>query len=136
MVKQYGDLYLDTRRALLAKEDPQTASFMARNLLCHVSGLPQEVILGQRDNYASESVVRGVEAGLKRLLEGEPLAYVLGEWEFYGLNLTVTPDVLIPRDDRRIIPLVRHNFYCIRHICSKCGAMLPGRKSLCPISSR
>ena len=30
---------------------------------------------------------------------GEPLAYVLGEWEFYGLPLRVTPDVLIPRDD-------------------------------------
>jgi release factor glutamine methyltransferase len=31
--------------------------------------------------------------------KGEPLAYILGEWEFYGLKLHVTPDVLIPRDD-------------------------------------
>ena len=99
MVKQYGDLYLDTRRELLVNEDAQMAGFMARNLLCHVSGLSQETILSQRDKYAPESVVRGVEAGLKRLLEGEPLAYVLGEWEFYGLKLAVTPDVLIPRDD-------------------------------------
>jgi len=99
VVKKYGDLYLDTRRELLANEDPQMAGFMARNLLCKVSGLTQETILSQRDKYAPENVVRGVEAGLKRLLEGEPLAYVLGEWEFYGLNLTVTPDVLIPRDD-------------------------------------
>ncbi len=99
MVKQYGDLYLDTRRALLAKEDAQTAGFMARNLLCHVSGLSQEEILAQRDKYAPDTVVRAVEDGLSRLLEGEPLAYVLGEWEFYGLQLTVTPDVLIPRDD-------------------------------------
>ena len=36
---------------------------------------------------------------VRRLLDGEPLAYVLGEWEFYGLPLRVTPDVLIPRDD-------------------------------------
>ena len=72
---------------------------MARQLLCHVSGKSQEYILANRDLYASEQTLRGVEAGLKRLLEGEPLAYVLGEWEFYGLTLQVTPDVLIPRDD-------------------------------------
>jgi len=34
-----------------------------------------------------------------RFIAGKPLAYILGEWEFYGLKLTVTPDVLIPRDD-------------------------------------
>ncbi len=99
MVKQYGDLYLDTRRALLANEEPQLAGMMARQLLCHVSGKSQEFILSNRDLYAPEETVRGVEAGLKRLLAGEPLAYVLGEWDFYGLTLQVTPDVLIPRDD-------------------------------------
>lgn len=34
-----------------------------------------------------------------RRLGGEPLAYVLGEWDFYGITLRVTPDVLIPRSD-------------------------------------
>lgn len=99
MVKQYGELYLDTRRALLATEDAQQAGFMARSLLCHVSGKSQEAVLADRELYASEKVVEAVEAGLRRLLDGEPLAYVLGEWEFYGLPLYVTPDVLIPRDD-------------------------------------
>ena len=99
MVKPYGDLYLDTRRALLATEDAQTAGMMARQLLCHVSGKSQEFILAHRELYAPEETVAAVEAGRKRLLAGEPLAYVLGEWEFYGLNLRVTPDVLIPRDD-------------------------------------
>lgn len=99
MVKKYGDLYLDTRRALLDTEDAEIAGMMARQLLCHASGQSQEFILAQREQYAPEEVVRGVNSGLKRLLRGEPLAYVLGEWEFYGLNLQVNPDVLIPRDD-------------------------------------
>ena len=99
MVKQYGALYLDTRRALLQNEDAQTAGMMARHLICQVSGKNQEFILSQRDKYAPAEVVSAVEAALERLLEGEPLAYVLGEWEFYGLNLVVSPDVLIPRDD-------------------------------------
>ena len=99
MVKKYGDLYLDTRRALLETEDAQSAGMIARQLVCHVTGQTQEYILANRDLYASEEAVIAIEKALKRLLEGEPLAYILGEWEFYGLPLKVTPDVLIPRDD-------------------------------------
>ena len=99
MVKKYGDLYLDTRRALLEVEEVSIAAMMAKELVCHFSGKNQEFILAHRDQYASEAVVQEVEQGLRRLLRGEPLAYVLGQWDFYGLKLEVTPDVLIPRDD-------------------------------------
>ena len=99
MVKKYGELYHGTRRALLATESAQDAGVLARMLLCHVSGKSQAEFLADRDMYASEKIVEGVEAGLKRLLDGEPIAYILGQWGFYGLPLKVTPDVLIPRDD-------------------------------------
>lgn len=99
MVKQYGELYLDARRALLATEDPMDAGHMARILLSHVSGKTQEAVLADRDLYASGEVVEKMQQAVKRLLAGEPLPYVLGEWEFYGLPLIVSPDVLIPRDD-------------------------------------
>ena len=99
MVKQYGQLYLDARHALLETEDAQTAGMMARHLLCHFSGKSQEAILADRDLYASEQVCLDMSRAVRRLLDGEPLAYVLGEGEFYGLPLRVTPDVLIPRDD-------------------------------------
>ena len=99
MVKRYGQLYLEARQALLGNEDTQTAGLMARNLLCKASGKSQEQILTDRDLYASEEVCAEMERNVQRLLRGEPLPYVLGEWEFYGLPLYVTPDVLIPRDD-------------------------------------
>ena len=99
MVKTVSDLYLDARRALMTQEDPQTASLMARNLLCHITGMTQEQILAQRDLYINEKSCREMDAAVQRLMNGEPLPYVLGEWEFYGLKLLVTPDVLIPRDD-------------------------------------
>lgn len=99
MVKQYGEIYLDTRRALLETENARDAGVLARMLLCHVSGKSQAEFLADRDLYASEKIVEGVEAGLKRLLEGEPIAYILGQWEFYGLPMHVSPKVLIPRDD-------------------------------------
>ncbi len=99
MVKQYGQLYQDTRRALLATEEVQDAGVLARMLICHYSGKSQADFLADRDLYASEKIVSDVEAGLQRLLTGEPIAYILGQWEFYGLPLHVNSHVLIPRDD-------------------------------------
>ena len=46
MVKKYGDLYLECRRALMQTEDPQTAGLMARNLLAYYSGKTQEDLNG------------------------------------------------------------------------------------------
>ena len=99
MVKQYGQLYVDTRRALLETESAQDAGVLARMLICQASGKNQAEFLADRDLYAPEHVVKEVEANLQRLLQQEPIAYILGQWEFYGLPLHVTPDVLIPRDD-------------------------------------
>ena len=99
MVKTYGELYQDTRRALLETENAQDAGVLARMLICHVSGKDHARFLAERDLYAGETIVEGVEKGLKRLLAGEPIAYILGQWEFYGLPMLVSPKVLIPRDD-------------------------------------
>ena len=83
----------------MAQEDMQTASLLARNLLCHVTGKTQEQILADQGMYVPEATCEEMERLIARVLNGEPLAYVLGEWEFYGLKLTVNPNVLIPRDD-------------------------------------
>ena len=99
MVMQYRQLYMDTRRALLEAEEAQDAGVLARMLICQASGKSQAEFLADQDLYASEKVVEEVQTNLKRLLRDEPIAYILGQWEFYGLPLRVTPDVLIPRDD-------------------------------------
>ena len=99
MVKTYSQLYLDARRTLMTTEDAQSAGYIARQLLCHISGKSQEFILANRDVYASEEISAALDFAVARVMKGEPLAYILGQWEFYGLKLYVTPDVLIPRDD-------------------------------------
>ena len=99
MVKTYGELYLDARSRLLTCEEPQMAGMMARQLISALSGKSTERFLADYNLYAGEDLCNKMEAGVARLLAGEPLAYVIGEWEFYGLPLYVTPDVLIPRDD-------------------------------------
>ena len=99
MVKTLSQLYLDARKALLKTEDAQTAGILARNLLSFATGKTQEQILADREMYASEGACRTMEDATERVLRGEPLAYILGEWEFYGLKLFVDRNVLIPRDD-------------------------------------
>ncbi len=99
MVKKLSDLYLDTRRALLDTEDPQNASLIARNIVCKFTDKTQEQILADRDKYVSEEICQAVEGAISRILGGEPLAYVLEEWDFYGMRLYINRNVLIPRDD-------------------------------------
>ena len=65
MVKQYSQLYLEARRALLATEDQQSASLLARNLLCHVSGKTQEQVIADRDLYANEEVCQAMEQAVE-----------------------------------------------------------------------
>ena len=83
----------------MATEDMQFAGMLARQLLCHASGKTQEEILANREIYASEELCLQMQELTARVIEGEPLAYILGEWEFYGLPLYVNKNVLIPRDD-------------------------------------
>ena len=99
MVKTISQLYLDARRVLITQEDEQTASLMARNLVCHITGKTPEQVLAQRDLYVTEQTCQAMDAAVQRLMNEEPLPYILGKWEFYGLDLIVTKDVLIPRDD-------------------------------------
>ena len=51
----------------------------------------------------SETDAKALDTLIERRLRGEPLQYVLGEWEFYGLPITVDPSVLIPRPETEIL---------------------------------
>lgn len=94
-----SELYLDTRKTLSLTEDVQTAGRVARDLLCSITGKSKEQLLADMDAPASEEVSGKMMMAVNRVLAGEPLAYVLGQWDFYGMTLEVNPNVLIPRDD-------------------------------------
>ena len=83
----------------MTQEEPQDASLLARNLLCHITGKSQEEVIAHRELYAGDAMCKAMEEAVARILSGEPLAYVLGQWDFYGMTLHVDKNVLIPRDD-------------------------------------
>lgn len=98
MVKKYGELLRETKRTLREAGWPDAES-AARELLAYASGKSQAALLADRELYASEEAGSRLAEYTERMKNGEPPAYILGRWSFYGLELAVTPDVLIPRDD-------------------------------------
>jgi len=94
-----SELFQQMRHTLLTKEDADSATFIARQLLCRAAGKTKEQILADRQMYVSDEICNAANQLIQRVLNDEPLAYVLGEWEFYGMTLTVNSSVLIPRDD-------------------------------------
>lgn len=83
----------------MTQEDEHTASLYARNLVCHVTGKSPEAFIADGQSYVGDQVCEQMDQAVARVLAGEPLAYVLGEWDFYGMTLFVDKNVLIPRDD-------------------------------------
>ncbi len=53
--------------------------------------------------YASQAVQEQVAWLLHRRLQGEPVAYLTGRWEFYGIDLEINSMVLVPRVDTEIL---------------------------------
>jgi release factor glutamine methyltransferase len=83
-----------------------TASLDAQVLLAHILGKTRAWVLAHPDAKLDEEQVIQFEQASARLGTGEPLPYILGSWEFFGLEFTVTPDVLIPRPETEL--LVEH----------------------------
>ncbi len=99
MAMTYSDLLRQARRVLLPTEGEQRAGEVSRELVQFATGKTFAELVADGFKYPDQAVVQHVGDLLRRTIAGEPLAYLLGEWEFYGLKLLVTKDVLIPRDD-------------------------------------
>lgn len=65
----------------------------------HVLRCNRSKLLLELDEFASEGLVKEIESYVRRLISYEPLQYVIGEVEFYGCPIKVTPAVLIPRPE-------------------------------------
>jgi release factor glutamine methyltransferase len=79
--------------------DPVEARLESQLLLQHVLDTSRAWVLSHEHDALQPNIHAAFEASLNRRLNGEPIAYILGKREFYGLEFTVTPDTLIPRPD-------------------------------------
>lgn len=75
----------------------------AQLLLARALGRPRSWLAAHEDAVLDAAQWGGLRSALARRARGEPLAYVIGQQDFHGLTLDVTPDVLVPRPDTEVL---------------------------------
>jgi release factor glutamine methyltransferase len=83
--------------------DFATARIEVQMLLQQALGVSRAYLIAHADDTIDGEKLAAYQALLQRRLAGEPLAYILGEREFFGLNFMVTPATLIPRPDTELL---------------------------------
>ena len=102
MPKTYNALYIDIRKRL-RDAGVEAHSLEARLILSHAADKTTAALMRDMSLYTSDAVADKCEEYLARRLAGEPVAYITGSWEFYGLPMKVSRDVLIPRSDTEVL---------------------------------
>ena len=101
------ELYASVKDAL-ERGGIENAEFEAEQLL-RGAGIDKITLISEPNKDASD-ISSEIREKVERRLSGEPLQYILGEWEFYGLPFKVGEGVLIPRQDTETIVDVSLNF--------------------------
>ncbi|MEM7704685.1 MAG: peptide chain release factor N(5)-glutamine methyltransferase [Pseudomonadota bacterium] len=93
---------MPTAAELLAAAGAQDR-LSAERLLAHRLGRPRSWLYAHGEKPVPAAAAEGLRGDLTRLRQGEPLAYLLGSWEFYSLPLKVTTDTLVPRPETELL---------------------------------
>ncbi len=72
-------------------------------LLAHVTGRSRSWVLAHPEASLTPEQEKALETAVRQLQAGIPLPYILGHWEFFGLDFDVSPDVLIPRPETELL---------------------------------
>lgn len=102
MAMTYNNLYLAIRNQL-KEAGSVSAGLEARELICCGSGKTKEQFFRDAPLDVAPEIEQAILALVERYLQGEPVAYLIGEWEFYGLPMDVSEAVLIPRPDTEVL---------------------------------
>ncbi len=92
-------LTLATTLLITQHNDADTAKLEAQLLLQHVLNVNRAWLISHQNDALQPNIHAVYRALINRRANGEPIAYILGYREFYGLRLKVTPATLIPRAD-------------------------------------
>jgi len=102
-METYNDIYLRVRKKL-KNAGVDACELEARLIVTYCAKKPREALLALSKVFATDPKIKiKIDESLERRLRGEPLAYVLGEWEFYGIPLNINENVLIPRVDTEVL---------------------------------
>ena len=90
-------------RGRLERATIPDADIEAQVLLRNWLGIDRATFHASRDRELSDKDATAFERTVERRIEGEPLSYITGHREFYGLDFVITPDVLVPRQETEFL---------------------------------
>lgn len=93
----------DAIRAAVRMFDKEDARRDAEILIAHALGMTRAGLFAHADHLLSEEEAARCSRLVEARQRGEPVAYLMGEREFWSLKLSVTPDVLIPRHETELL---------------------------------
>ena len=137
MAITYNNLYMDVRQEL-RNAGIEAATLEARELVCYAAGKTRQELMRDARLYVPQAVEQQVRALVQRHLNGEPVAYLIGEWEFYGLPLDISEHVLIPRPDTEVLAEKAIDFVAplgecrVLDLCAGSGCVGLAVASQCP----
>jgi release factor glutamine methyltransferase len=92
-----------TVRAALEEAQRRIDALDARVLLCHATGRDPAYLIAHPEATLRINELASYQALVERRAQGEPVAYITGEREFYGRSFQITPAVLIPRPETELL---------------------------------
>ena len=87
----------------LEKAGVDSPAFNSLCLLEHIFGYTQTDLITKGDECVDENKLGDFDSLVNRRIDGEPLQYLVGQWEFFGYPFKVGKGVLIPRDDTEVV---------------------------------
>lgn len=129
MISTVNELYMDIRKKL---RDAGVTSFEleAKELICAACLINPSEFQSFLPKFLSKESYDRVDEFVKRRLDGEPCAYILGEWDFYSLTFNINKNVLIPRPDTESLVdtalslgIIKRNNLRILDLCTGSGCI-------------
>ncbi len=97
-----NEFYISAKKAL-EENGFCNSNFEARLICCKAFGITQAELLSKTAESADIASLNNAKAMLAKRLEHYPLQYILGKWDFFGIELFVDESVLIPRADTEVL---------------------------------
>lgn len=98
----YNDYKIEAKKRLETCPDVENPDFELSTLMCHIAGVTKAKLLSLRSETMSDVHMAALDDAVTRRCECEPLQYIIGEWEFFGLRMFCGQGCLIPRPETEL----------------------------------
>lgn len=103
---------------LIKEKGIEEAFLKAKIILCYILGEGKEYLISHDFQEVSETNIKKYKDCLNRLIKNEPIQYIIGKQEFYGIEFKVNKNVLIPQPDTEVL---------VEEVISICKGRVPFR---------